>query len=192
MPDASAPAPLLSDPAAGLPVLAAGGGVKRVTSSLSVRLLILTVAFVMIAQIILFVPNVANYRLNRLNDKLATAHLVLTALDVAAEKTGQIDPLLRDNLLSQGRLLGMSVHRPGLPTRTFGPAIPATIPYVYDLRNAMYPDLIVNAFKTMLRRDTYAVMVIGPSPSNPAVLEKSSWPMWRANPQHNGRVQKGN
>ena len=29
-------------------------------------------------------------------------------------------------------------------------------------------------------------------PSNPAVLEKSSWPMWRANPQHNGRVQKGN
>ena len=170
MPDSSAPAPLLSDPAAGLPALAEGGRVKRTTSSLSVRLLILTIAFVMMAQVVIFVPNVANYRVARLNDKLATAHLILTALDVAAEKTGQIDPLLRDNLLSQGRILGMSVHRPGLPTRTFGPAIPATIPLVYDLRNAMYPDLIVNAFKTMLRRDTYAVMVIGPSPSNPAVL----------------------
>jgi hypothetical protein len=29
-------------------------------------------------------------------------------------------------------------------------------------------------------------------PSHPAVLEKSFWPMWRANPQHNGRVQKVN
>jgi len=27
-------------------------------------------------------------------------------------------------------------------------------------------------------------------PASHAVLEKSPWPMWRANPQHTGRVQK--
>jgi len=27
-------------------------------------------------------------------------------------------------------------------------------------------------------------------PAKPAALEKSTWPMWRANPQHTGRVQK--
>ncbi len=140
------------------------------TSSLSARLLWFTIAFVMMAEIVFFMPSVAHYRVNYLNDKLATAHLVLTALDVAAVKTGQIDPLLRDNLLSQGRILGMSVQRPGLPTRTFGPAIPSRIPYAYDLRRDMFWDLVVDAFKTMLRRDTYAVMVTGLSPSNPAVL----------------------
>jgi outer membrane protein assembly factor BamB len=30
------------------------------------------------------------------------------------------------------------------------------------------------------------------TPTNAAPLVKSSWPMWRANPQHNGRVQKTN
>lgn len=174
MTDTSAPSSISASPRsesdASLSGVLAAGAPRRVTSSLSARLLILTTAFVMIAQVIIFVPSVAYFRLTYLNDKLATAHLVLTALDVAAEKTGQIDPLLRDNLLSQGRLLGMSVKRPGLPMRTFGPAIPNRIPYVYDLRRAMFSDQIINAFRTMLRRDTYAVMVIGPSPSNPAVL----------------------
>ncbi len=167
MPDTNVPASLSDTPLAGLSVADVS---KPVTSSLSARLLILTVGFVMLAEVILFVPNLAYFRLNRLADKLATAHLIFTSLDVAAEKTGQIDPLLRDNLLSQGRILGMSVHRPGLPTRTFGPAIPATIPFVYDLRKSMFPDSIINAFKTMLRQDTYAVMAIGPSPANPSVL----------------------
>ena len=152
----------ISDPAAGKP--------KPVTSSLSARLLFLTIGFGMMAEIVIFIPSVARYRLAYLNDKLATAHLVLTALDVAAEKAGQIDPLLRDNLLSQGRILGMSVQRPGLPMRTFGPAIPARLPYTYDLRRDMFSDLVIDGFKTMVRRDTYAVAVTGPSPSNPAVL----------------------
>ncbi len=152
------------------PPIAAAGKARPIASSLSARLLILTIAFVMMAEIIIFMPSVARYRLDYLSDKLATAHLVLTALDVAAEKTGQIDPLLRDNLLSQGRILGMTVQRPGLPKRTFGPAIPARIPYVYDLRRDMFWDLVVDSLRTMLRRDTYAVIVTGISPSNPAVL----------------------
>jgi signal transduction histidine kinase len=139
-------------------------------SRLSARLLFLTIGFVMMAEVVIFVPGIATYRRDYMNEKLATAHLVLTALDVAAEKTGQIDPLLRDNLLSQGRILGMSVQRPGLKTRTFGPAIPASIPYAYDLRRDTFLDLIIDAFATLLRRDTYAIIVTGLSPSNPAVL----------------------
>lgn len=168
MADASASAPMLSD--SSVAGSAVSGDSRPVTSRLSARLLFMTIGFVMMAEVVTFVPSMAYYRLGYLNDKLATAHLVLTALDVAAEKTGKIDPLLRDNLLSQGRILGMSVRRPGLRTRTFGPAIPSRIPFAYDLRHDMFADLIVDAFKTMLRRDTYAVIVTGMSPSNPAVL----------------------
>ncbi len=124
----------------------------------------------MLAEVVIFVPTMARYRWDYLNDKLATAHLVLTALDVAADETGRIDPLLRDNLLSQGRILGMSVQRPGLPTRTFGPAIPSRIRYAYDLRRDSYWDLAVDVVKTMERRRGYAISVTGYSPSNPAVL----------------------
>ncbi len=154
-------------PAAGAPAAVTP---KPVTSSLSARLLFLTIGFVMMAEIVIFMPSIARHRQDFLNDKLATAHLVLTALDVAAEKTGKIDPLLRDNLLSQGRILGMSVQRPGLPKRTFGPAIPARVPNGYDLRRDMFWDLLLDALQTMLRRDTYAVIVTGLSPSNPAVI----------------------
>jgi signal transduction histidine kinase len=143
---------------------------RRTLPSLSARLLMLTAVFVMFIEVLVFMPIVARYRFVFLNDKLATAHLVLTALDVAAEKTGQIDPLLRDNLLSQGRILGMTVQRPGLPPRTFGPGIPPRIPIAYDLRREMFSDKVLSAFATMLRRDTYAVIVRGVSPSNPAVL----------------------
>lgn len=174
MDDARRNDPLLSAPAdAQVPLetpAARSSTSRRFLSSLSSRLLLLTIVFVMMAEVVFFTPSVARYRLNFLNDKLATAHLILTALDVAAEKTGQIDPQLRDNLLSQGRLLGMSVRRPGLKTRTFGPAIPARIPIAYDLRREMFSDNVVNVFQTMFRRASYAVIVTGVSPSNPAVL----------------------
>lgn len=141
-----------------------------ITFSLSARLLLLTIGFVMLAEVAIFVPSLARYRLDYLNDKLATAHLVMTALDATAEKsTEEIDPLLRDNLLSQGRMLGMTVTRPEMPVRTLGPAIPSRIPHAYDLRQDMFWDLIGDAFATMIRRD-YAVSVTGISPANPAVL----------------------
>ncbi|MBY0509453.1 MAG: HAMP domain-containing histidine kinase, partial [Rhodospirillaceae bacterium] len=143
---------------------------RPITFSLSARLLLLTIGFVMLAEVAIFVPSLARYRLDYLNDKLATAHLVMTALDATPEKsTEEIDPLLRDNLLSQGRMLGLTVTRPGMPVRTLGPAIPSRIPHVYDLRQDMFWDLIGDAFATMFRRD-YAVSVIGISPANPAVV----------------------
>lgn len=144
---------------------------KRLTSSLSARLLLLTIGFVMLAEVAIFVPSMARFRLDHFNEKLATAHLIMTALDATAEQSmEQIDPLLRDNLLSQGRMLGMTVYRPDMPVRTLGPAIPSRIPHAYDLRHASLWDLIEDAFATMIRDDTYAISVTGLSPSNPAVL----------------------
>ena len=41
---------------------------------LSGKLLLLTILFVMVAEILIYVPSVANFRLNWLNDRLAAAH----------------------------------------------------------------------------------------------------------------------
>ena len=41
---------------------------------LSGKLLVLTILFVMIAEVLIYVPSIANFRLNWLNDRLAAAH----------------------------------------------------------------------------------------------------------------------
>ena len=50
---------------------------------LSGKLLFLTVLFVMVAEILIYVPSVANFRLNWLNDRLAAAHTAALVLDAA-------------------------------------------------------------------------------------------------------------
>jgi signal transduction histidine kinase len=138
-----------------------------ITRRLSARLLFLTIGFVLLAEIAVFTPNMSRFRVRYFNEKLAAAHLVVTALEASQQP---VSPLLRDNLLSQGRMLGLSVERPEMPQWTLGPAIPSRIPYVYDLREDGFWTLIFDAFATMLRNDTYAIGVIGLSPANPSVV----------------------
>lgn len=137
------------------------------TSKLSARLLWLTVVFVMLAEIGVFAPSMARFRLDYLNTKLASAHLVLTALEASP---GQVDPVLRDRLLDQAGMLGMTAIRPNMPARTLGPHMPSRIPEVYDLRSDTISDFILDAFVTMLRPVDEAMAVTGISPDDPAVV----------------------
>src|SRR5688572_8685585 len=50
---------------------------------LSARLLVLTVIFVMVAEVLIYVPSVANFRRNWLNDRLAAAQVAALVLDAA-------------------------------------------------------------------------------------------------------------
>lgn len=136
------------------------------TSRLSARLLWLTVGFVMLAEIGVFAPSMARFRLDYLNTKLASAHLVLTALEASPE---QVDPVLRDRLLDQAGMLGMTALRPSMPARTLGPHMPSHIPEVYDLRNDTISDFILDAFATMVGPTEDAMAVTGVSPDDPAV-----------------------
>ena len=50
---------------------------------LSGKLLMLTILFVMLAEVLIYVPSVANFRLNWLNDRLAAAHTAALVLEAA-------------------------------------------------------------------------------------------------------------
>ncbi len=137
------------------------------TSSLSARLLILTIAFVMVAQAAVLAPMMSRARIAYLNQKLEQAHLVLVALEVA---TREIDPLLRDTLLFQSGMFGMTIFRPGQAPRTLGPSIPTVLPHVYDLRTENYWESIFNAFTMMARSGEVPVAVTGTSVRDPRVV----------------------
>ena len=59
---------------------------------LSGKLLLLTILFVMVAEVLIYVPSVANFRLNWLNDRLAAAHTAALVLDAAP--SGMRPPML--------------------------------------------------------------------------------------------------
>src|SRR5258706_16050319 len=50
---------------------------------LSGKLLLLTILFVMIAEVLIYVPSIANFRVNWLKDRLAAAHTAALVLDAA-------------------------------------------------------------------------------------------------------------
>ena len=58
-------------------------GQSRLRLGLSGKLLVLTILFVMIAEVLIYVPSIANFRLNWLNDRLAAAHTAALVLDAA-------------------------------------------------------------------------------------------------------------
>src|SRR5262249_61817493 len=74
----------------------AGSGDPRPRSTwfgLSGKLLVLTILFVMIAEVLIYVPSMANFRLNWLKDRLASAHTAALVLDAAPPRgTGPEGP----------------------------------------------------------------------------------------------------
>ena len=71
------------------------GPARRV--GLSGKLLLLTILFVMIAEILIYVPSIANFRMNWLRDRLASAHTAALVLDAApsgpvGDRTGHRAP----------------------------------------------------------------------------------------------------
>jgi hypothetical protein len=55
----------------------------RIRLGLSGKLLILTVFFVTLAEVLIYVPSIANFRMTWLNDRLASAHTAALVLEAA-------------------------------------------------------------------------------------------------------------
>ncbi|MDX2144907.1 MAG: HAMP domain-containing sensor histidine kinase [Rhodospirillaceae bacterium] len=141
--------------------------VPRAGFGLSWRLLVLTIGFVMLAEVLILVPSLARFRVDYLQEKIGSAHLVMTALEASP---GRIDAALRDRLLAQAGMLGMTVLRPNMPPRTLGPRVPPRIPKVYDLRGAMVWTLILDTAVTMADRTPEVMAVTGLSPFDTRVV----------------------
>jgi signal transduction histidine kinase len=135
--------------------------------SLSARLLVLTVLFVMIAEILIFVPSVARFRHDWLTERLSAAHLAILALDVAPE--GMVDDRMREELLAHVGAYAINVHRGGAKlvlARDTPPPLQESI----DLGESSTLDLVMDALMVLSRTDARVVRIIGPSPQNPETI----------------------
>ena len=130
---------------------------------LSGKLLFLTVLFVMVAEVLIYVPSIVNFRLNWLNDRLAAAHTAALVLDAAPSGTVP-ESLARKILNSIGaRAVAMKM---GTQRRLLAASnVPTRIEQDVDMRDVRWWPAVRDAFETMLFDEHESVIrVVGPAP----------------------------
>src|ERR1700759_2133 len=136
---------------------------------LSGKLLLLTIPLVMIAEVLIYVPAIANFRMNRLNDRLAAANTAALVLDAAP--SGMVpDSLARQILTSIGaRAVAIKM---GQQRRLLASAdLPAAIHHDVDLRAMTGGSAIDDSFELMMEHGNQAMRVVGPAPGGAQFIE---------------------
>ena len=136
---------------------------------LSGKLLVLTILFVMIAEVLIYVPSVANFRVTWLKDRLQTGYTAALVLDAAPN--GMVPDSLAKQILdsigARAVAMKMGERRRMLAIDDMPPAVDDT----FDMRNSTSVDAIVDAFKIMLNDRPYVMRVVGPAPMGGEYIE---------------------
>jgi signal transduction histidine kinase len=136
---------------------------------LSGKLLLLTIPLVMIAEVLIYVPAIANFWTNRLNDRLAAANTAALVLDAAP--LGMVpDSLARQILTSiQARAVAIKL---GQQRRLLASAdLPASIDHDIDVRNMTVWSAITGSFQMMFETGHEAIRIVGPAPGDAQFIE---------------------
>lgn len=132
---------------------------------LSSRLLALTVVFVLLGEVLIYIPSIARFRATFLEARLAAAHLASLSVDLGERST--IPRQLEAALLSHAGVVSITLWRP------FGQVMlgrKTSVDQVYDLREAAAWRMIVDSLATLAGPGTRTIRVVGPSPYYPATV----------------------
>ena len=126
-------------------------------NTLSGRFLILTTIFVMLAEVLIFVPSVARFREDYLLARLERAQIASLAL----EADDMITPELEAELLRNAEVYNVVLRRDEIRQLALSSPIPSPIDATYDMRDPTAMILISDAMKTLVNPQERIVRVIG-------------------------------
>ncbi len=135
--------------------------------SLSARLLVLTIFFVMVAEVLIYVPSIARFRLVYLDERLARAHLASQTL--IATPDHMISEELERELLAQVEARAVILKRTESRTLILSEDMPPEVDAMFDLRGATPMELIGDAFGTLMAAPR-VIRVVGQVPRDPALI----------------------
>lgn len=136
---------------------------------LSGKLLLLTIPLILIAEILIYVPSIANFRLNRLNDRLAAANTAALVLDAAP--SGMVPDALARQILASIGARAVAI-KSGSQRRLLAAAdMPKKIDHDIDMREMNAGSAIVGAFQVMLDSGDEVMRVLGPAPGSGQFIE---------------------
>ena len=146
------------------------GRPRRPRIGLSGKLLFLTILFVMVAEVLIYVPSIANFRLNWLNDRLAAAHTAALVLDAAP--SGMVPESLAKQILKSIGAHAVAMKMGNQRRLLAASDLPAKIEYEIDMRHVSWWTAINEAFEVLLFDEPDDVIrVVGPAPMGGEFLE---------------------
>lgn len=126
-------------------------------NSLSGRFLVLTTVFVMLAEVLIFVPSISRFRLDYLSDRLERAQIASLAL-LADD---MLETELEAELLENAGVYNVVLRRDEIRQLMLSSPLPQDIANTYDLREANAFTLIGDAVMQLTDRNNRIVRVIG-------------------------------
>lgn len=148
--------------------------------NLPAKLLLLTTAFVLLAEVLIFLPAMANFREGWLHDRLVAANVAALAAD--AMPTRDVPPALRNELLRTALVRAIALKRGGSRRLVLPPVTELSIDSFYDMRPLQKPTAgealsdwlkqIGDALAVFVANDDRVIRVIGPlGPREDDVIE---------------------
>ena len=128
----------------------------------SERLLILTIGFVMLAEILIYVPSIASFRDNWLSDRLAAARTA--ALIIEASPPDSLPEATIQELLRNLQAKAITIKIGGARRLLAQSGTPDMIDRQFDLRKPMLAMSIMEAFDTLIGGGHRTINVVGPAP----------------------------
>lgn len=125
---------------------------------LSARLLILTAAFVMLAEVLIYIPSVANFRRTWLADRISGAQMVTLFL---GSQGANLPPAVEEKLLAAVKARAIAVRGEGTRWLMAGNAEPSEVSRTIDLRAPRWHELIGGAVSTLFQASDKPVRVLG-------------------------------
>ncbi len=136
---------------------------------LSGKLLLLTILFVMIAEVLIYVPSIANVRTMWLKDRVATARLAVLALDATPDN--MVPQELARRLLDGAGATAVAIKfgntRRLLATSNMPPEVQDNI----DLRDYSFMASVIDAFGTLAAGGDRTIRVVGDAPMGGDFIE---------------------
>ncbi|MGD9294608.1 MAG: HAMP domain-containing sensor histidine kinase [Roseobacter sp.] len=126
-------------------------------NSLSGRLLVLTTVFVMLAEVLIFVPSIARFREDYLNNRLERAQIASLAL-LADD---MIDSELERELLENAGVFNVVLRRDQMRELMLSSDMPRSVTTTFDMRNDNALILIRDAILRYISPENEIIRVIG-------------------------------
>lgn len=130
--------------------------------TLSARLLVLTMVFVLIGEVLIYVPSIARFRQSYLEERVVAARIAGLAVEAAPDY--MVTEQLSEMLLHQAEVSAISLKRPGRRTLILSDDMPRQVHATFDLADASPLVLVAEAFNVLRHGGERTIRVMGTAP----------------------------
>lgn len=137
-------------------------------SGLSAKLLVLTIFFVLLAELLIYTPSISRFRLTYLEEHIANAHLAALALEVTPDN--MVNRELENELLFHADAYSITLKHPSRRVLMLSQINLPSVDVSFDLREGNVVTWIWEAFSVLFRNDDRVMQVMGVSPKDNNVV----------------------